>query len=667
MKSFPFGQSLLLLLFAMICTPSSAQNPLTRSDTKDYFPNEYFFKEKDNPFLFSSYSESISEVVYYMRLAGITPLCELRPAHDQEIVRLQYAPKYSHPLFISVVKDETEALLYWKKGNAMRGHSKPWICDTVTRDGRTVAISNYYDPTIREYGTLDSGTIRLFPEMWEKISRMLAEMDFLHHRSMNPSHGSDVRLILEYGNEKRSKSFFSMCPHLGDECQVVEYLVSLVDSEYVHMNLWTPTHNNDKWEYASFPGGREALVQFLEDNVRYPQAALDNLIEGSALVWFVIEKDGSVNAVHIPGTGKGDVYGLEAELMRVAKMMPNWNPATKDGQRIRSNEALGYEYVLPDSIRPKYGSPNLKNRKDSLQWENIEKKYRALLMDSSDYKNAFGLGMEYYNMFLDTNCSKMVSNPADSALKYFYWSWRSQQDTASMLDMYLPCLYLEKYLHVKHHELVKIPVDTAAGLYYPILYFVGYTENGFPKCSNGWDSYFSKGSTSYYFVQQYSSMLEKMKEPVLYNLSLPADEEVFRYSFYPSFAGPVVFRIVKDAKKTTLYWRVLKINSHKLANANFTVAQCLDSHAPVQFRCGHLRMSSKKYEHFMELEKEIKLESLPNNKMFARMDVDGYLIERQTANGYKACLRTFPSKEVKEMYSYLQKISKKARYMKKYL
>ena len=76
-------------------------------------------------------------------------------------------------------------------------------------------------------------------------------------------------------------------------------------------------------EQPEFPGGPAAMQAYIAKNIRYPEVAMDNGIEGTVTIQFLIEKDGSITNVRVvkdPGGG----LGREAE--RVIKSMPKWKP-----------------------------------------------------------------------------------------------------------------------------------------------------------------------------------------------------------------------------------------------------------------------------------------------------------------------------------------------------
>lgn len=73
-----------------------------------------------------------------------------------------------------------------------------------------------------------------------------------------------------------------------------------------------------------FPGGKTALDKYLKENMKYPQTAIDNGIEGDVDVSFTVKADGSIGAIKIVRMVDPD---LEQEAIRLVKQMPAWIPA----------------------------------------------------------------------------------------------------------------------------------------------------------------------------------------------------------------------------------------------------------------------------------------------------------------------------------------------------
>ena len=97
-------------------------------------------------------------------------------------------------------------------------------------------------------------------------------------------------------------------------------------------------------EAPEFPGGSEALRNYLIENLRYPEQAKKDGVEGRVVVLFTVTEDGSILNVEV---SQGIGSGCDEEAVRVVKAMPKWKPAIKDGK-----PAAG-QYALPISFRLK--------------------------------------------------------------------------------------------------------------------------------------------------------------------------------------------------------------------------------------------------------------------------------------------------------------------------
>lgn len=77
-----------------------------------------------------------------------------------------------------------------------------------------------------------------------------------------------------------------------------------------------------------FPGGPEAVREYLRKNIKYPDEALAQKISGSVLIQFVIEADGSISRQKVL---KSVHSSLDTEAMRVVSNMPAWTPGKQNG------------------------------------------------------------------------------------------------------------------------------------------------------------------------------------------------------------------------------------------------------------------------------------------------------------------------------------------------
>lgn len=87
-----------------------------------------------------------------------------------------------------------------------------------------------------------------------------------------------------------------------------------------------------------FPGGINAMMDYLRGNLKYPESAKKNKQEGRVFIGFVVEKDGSVTNVSVM---RGVCEELDNEAVRVVKAMPRWTPGMNEGKPVR------VQYTLP--------------------------------------------------------------------------------------------------------------------------------------------------------------------------------------------------------------------------------------------------------------------------------------------------------------------------------
>ena len=96
-------------------------------------------------------------------------------------------------------------------------------------------------------------------------------------------------------------------------------------------------------QMPEYPGGFEALMFFLQENIKYPEQAKKDRIQGRVFVNFIVEKDGSVSNV---GLLRGIGGGCDEEAIRVVSMMPKWKPGMHEGKAARVVYNLPIKFAL---------------------------------------------------------------------------------------------------------------------------------------------------------------------------------------------------------------------------------------------------------------------------------------------------------------------------------
>lgn len=97
---------------------------------------------------------------------------------------------------------------------------------------------------------------------------------------------------------------------------------------------------------AVFPGGEQALQEYITANLIYPQPAKDNGIEGIVTLDFTVKADGSVGTIKVQRMIDPD---LEQAAITLVRKMPAWTPATDDaGKAVDSTVTLPVTFSLGD-------------------------------------------------------------------------------------------------------------------------------------------------------------------------------------------------------------------------------------------------------------------------------------------------------------------------------
>ena len=87
------------------------------------------------------------------------------------------------------------------------------------------------------------------------------------------------------------------------------------------------------------------LLATIYQNIRYPMEARRSVIEGMAIINFVVEKDGSMTDIRIK---RGLCAAIEAECRKVVKLLSIWEAGVEDGEKVR------VQFNLPVKFRLEY-------------------------------------------------------------------------------------------------------------------------------------------------------------------------------------------------------------------------------------------------------------------------------------------------------------------------
>lgn len=99
-------------------------------------------------------------------------------------------------------------------------------------------------------------------------------------------------------------------------------------------------------EMPEFPGGQQALMEYISKNLRYPAEARAKGIQGRVIVSFVIKKDGSIEDTEVV---RSIEPSIDKEAQRVISSMPKWKPGKQRGQAVNVKFTVPLVFRLPDT------------------------------------------------------------------------------------------------------------------------------------------------------------------------------------------------------------------------------------------------------------------------------------------------------------------------------
>jgi TonB family protein len=102
-------------------------------------------------------------------------------------------------------------------------------------------------------------------------------------------------------------------------------------------------------ERAMFPGGTDALTKFKSKNLKYPKAAKSNNLGGTVMVQLIVNEDGSLSDMSVLS---GVSPSLDAEALRVTRLMPPWIPGKVNGKAVKVRVTTSFNFELPATTVP---------------------------------------------------------------------------------------------------------------------------------------------------------------------------------------------------------------------------------------------------------------------------------------------------------------------------
>ena len=126
-----------------------------------------------------------------------------------------------------------------------------------------------------------------------------------------------------------------------DEDASIEPIVEMQEEEIVDDQ---PFYSAE--EMPTFQGGDiNVFRKWVQDNVKFPQIALENGIQGTVTIAFVVERDGTLTVLEVLASPD---RSLTDEAIRVLKKSPKWKPGKQRNQAVRVRYNLPVVFRLPN-------------------------------------------------------------------------------------------------------------------------------------------------------------------------------------------------------------------------------------------------------------------------------------------------------------------------------
>ena len=210
------------------------------------------------------------------------------------------------------------------------------------------------DTAIRVRGTATHHTARNGEPLVIVNGHRIARLD-----QLDIFNTEDIDSIRVYKDEEKRAEYEA---RFGTEAKYGIIDITLkADREHAYADILNPVPSSEKVfiqveKKPEFPGGEDALIAFIKENVKYPAEFPDSSITGRVAISFVVASDGSTrdfkvvrswlkNADKTACTDSTTIGIFTDEAIRVCRMMPRWTPGgmyTNDGYK-----KLNIRYTVP--------------------------------------------------------------------------------------------------------------------------------------------------------------------------------------------------------------------------------------------------------------------------------------------------------------------------------
>ncbi|HAW59166.1 MAG TPA: energy transducer TonB [Bacteroidales bacterium] len=193
-----------------------------------------------------------------------------------------------------------------------------------------------------EWKTYEKKTVEVFQRQALDIPEEMVEITKQETPPTPPPPPQQVTVLNIVEDNADIETDFTIDAEATQSTVIQEYVpvqnISKDDEQIEEQEIFTIVES-----MPEFPGGEEARMKFLLQNIKYPQIARESGIQGVVYVTFVVEPDGSITNVKVI---RGIGGGCDEEAVRVVKMMPKWIPGNQRGKPVRVQFNMPIKFTL---------------------------------------------------------------------------------------------------------------------------------------------------------------------------------------------------------------------------------------------------------------------------------------------------------------------------------
>jgi len=100
-------------------------------------------------------------------------------------------------------------------------------------------------------------------------------------------------------------------------------------------------------QMPQFNGGNQAMMEFIKNNIKYPEIAKENGVEGRVVLRFVVDRIGKIRDIQVIRSLE---KSCDAEAIKLVKSMPDWIPGKQNGREVRVYFTLPVTFRLGEDL-----------------------------------------------------------------------------------------------------------------------------------------------------------------------------------------------------------------------------------------------------------------------------------------------------------------------------